>query len=98
MVTIYQTMTQKQEKDMEFKAVADEGSNNGILLTSVKSFGIKNIQGGRMDIGSFLLLRVATSRSVRSQIRPLQSTKELPDQGNAKSLPAVQLITDKAQD
>lgn len=33
MVTIYQTMTQKQEKDMEFKVVADEGSNNGILLT-----------------------------------------------------------------
>lgn len=51
-----------------------------------------------MDIGSFLLLRVATSRSVRSQIRLLQSTKEPPDQRNAKSLPAVQLITDKAQD
>lgn len=63
----------------------------------VKSFGIKNIQEGRMDTGFFLLLRVATSHSVRSQIRLLQSTKDPPDQGNAKSLPAVQLITDNAQ-
>lgn len=33
MVTIYQTMTQKQEKDVEFKVAADEGNNNGILQT-----------------------------------------------------------------
>lgn len=53
---------------------------------------------GRMDTGSFLLLRVATSCSVRGQIRLLQSTKGLQDQENAKSLPAALLITYKAQD
>lgn len=35
---------------------------------------------------------------VRGQIRLLGSTKGLQNQETAKSLPAVQLITDKAQD
>lgn len=33
MVTLYQTITQKQEKDMEFKVAADKDSNNWILQT-----------------------------------------------------------------
>lgn len=31
--TIYQAMTQKQEKDTEFKVAADKGTNNGIVQT-----------------------------------------------------------------
>lgn len=33
MVTLYQTITQKQEKDMELKVAADKDSNNWILQT-----------------------------------------------------------------
>lgn len=54
--------------------------------------------GQRLGHRLLSLIGVATPPSVRSQMRLLQSTKELQDQGNAKNLSHVQLITDKAQD
>lgn len=78
MLTIYQAMTQKQEKDTECKGAADKGTYRLYFTNvSVKSLGMENTGGKLRHTGSFLLLRVATSPSVRSQMRLRQSTTEL---------------------
>lgn len=88
MLTIYQAMTQKQEKDTECKGAADKGTYKLYFTNvSVKSLGMENTGGKLRHTGSFLLLRVATSPSVRSQMRLRQSTTELQGQRAAESQP-----------
>lgn len=53
--TIYQAMTQKQEKDTEFKVAADKGTNNWILQTQAWNPLVWKMQGRGWDTGSFHL-------------------------------------------